>query len=109
MFQINDYLTDDGRIAFKEWLSALTDKQAKSPVLPRVLRMTAGNFGDCKPLQNGVWELRIDHGLGYRVYYAQTGNKLLLLLIGGDKSKQQSDINKALNYRKDWNRRTHHE
>ncbi len=71
--------------------------------------MAAGNFGDCKPLQDGVWELRIDHGPGYRVYYAQAGKKVLLLLIGGDKSKQQADINKAVGYWKDWNRRTHHE
>lgn len=109
MYKVEDYLTEDGRIPFKEWLSALTDRQAKARVLTRVQRMAAGNLGDCKPLQDGVWELRIDHGPGYRVYYAQTGKKLLLLLIGGDKSKQQSDINKAVDYWKNWNRRTHHE
>lgn len=101
MFQINDYLTDDGRVPFKEWLSTLTDRKAKARVLTRVQRMAAGNFGDCKPLQDGVWELRIDHGPGYRVYYAQAGKKVLLLLAGGDKSKQQSDINKAITYWKD--------
>jgi len=109
MYKIEDYLTEDGRIPFKEWLSALTDRQAKARVLTRVQRMAAGNLGDCKPLQDGVWELRIDHGPGYRVYYAQAGKKLLLLLIGGDKTKQQSDITKAIGYWKDWNRRTHHE
>lgn len=109
MFQINDYLTDEGRVPFKEWLSGLTDRQAKARVLTRVQRMAAGNFGDCKPLQEGVWELRIDHGPGYRVYYAQAGKKVLLLLVGGDKNKQQSDINKAISYWKDWNRRTQNE
>jgi putative addiction module killer protein len=109
MYKIEDYLTEDGRVPFKEWLSALADRQAKARVLTRVQRMAAGNLGDCKPLQDGVWELRIDHGPGYRVYYAQAGKKLLLLLIGGDKNKQQSDINKAISYWKDWNRRTHHE
>ena len=77
--------------------------------MTRLQRMVAGNFGDCKPLQEGVWELRIDHGPGYRVYYAQAGKKLILLLIGGDKNKQQSDINKAVGFWKDWNRRTHHD
>ncbi len=109
MYKVEDYLTEDGRIPFKEWLSTLTDRQAKARVLTRVQRMAAGNLGDCKPLQDGVWELRIDHGPGYRVYYAQAGKKLLLLLIGGDKNKQQSDINKAISYWKDWNRRTDHE
>lgn len=109
MFKIEDYLTADGRIPFKEWLSSLTDRQAKARVLIRVQRMSAGNFGDCKPIQDGVWELRIDHGAGYRIYYAQTGKKVLLLLFGGDKSTQQSDINKAVDYLKDWKRRTHNE
>jgi putative addiction module killer protein len=67
--------------------------------------MAAGNFGDCKPLTEGVWELRIDHGQGYRVYYARAGEKLLLLLAGGDKRKQRADINTAVSYWKDWNRR----
>lgn len=109
MFKILDYLTDDGRAPFKEWLTTVTDRQAKARILARVQRMAAGNLGDCKPLQNGVWELRIDHGPGYRVYYAQTGKTVLLLLVGGDKSKQQADINKAISYWQDWKRRTNHD
>ena len=109
MYQIQDYRADDGRIPFKEWLSALADRQAKARVLTRIQRMSAGNLGDCKPVQDGVWELRIDNGPGYRVYYAQTGDKLLLLLIGGDKRKQQADIAKAVDYWQDWKRRTRHE
>jgi len=70
MFKIEDYLTEDGRIPFKEWLSTIADRQAKARILTRVQRLAAGNFGDCKHLQYGVWELRIDHGPGYRVYYA---------------------------------------
>ena len=73
MFQINNYLTDDGRIPFKKWLAGLTDRQAKARILTRVQRMSAGNFGDCKPLQDGIWALRIDYGPGYRVYSAQAG------------------------------------
>ncbi|WP_150050102.1 type II toxin-antitoxin system RelE/ParE family toxin [Methylomonas rhizoryzae] len=67
------------------------------------------HFGDCKPIQDGVWELRIDYGPGYRVYYAQAGDKLLLLLIGVDKRKQQLDIEKAVDYWKDWKRRATHD
>jgi putative addiction module killer protein len=104
-YQITDYLTEDGRAPLKEWLANLADRQARARVLVRIQRMSAGNFGDCKPLTEGVWELRIDHGPGYRVYYARAGEKLLLLLVGGDKRKQRSDIDTALAYWKDWNRR----
>ncbi|MDT4291778.1 type II toxin-antitoxin system RelE/ParE family toxin [Methylomonas sp. MO1] len=109
MYQIEDYQAADGRLPFKDWLSALADRQAKARVLTRVQRMAAGNLGDCKPIQDGLWELRIDYGPGYRVYYAQAGAKLLLLLIGGDKRKQQGDIDKAVAYWKDWKQRTDHE
>lgn len=105
MYQITDYLTEDGRDPMKEWLASLADRQARARVLVRVQRLAAGNFGDCKPLVNGVWELRVDHGPGYRVYYARAGVELLLLLVGGDKRKQQADIDTAAAYWKDWNRR----
>lgn len=105
MHQIADYLTEEGGDPFMEWLESLTDRQARARVAVRVQRMAAGNFGDCKPVADGVWELRIDHGPGYRVYYAQAGKKLILLLIGGDKRKQQADIATALAYWKDWNKR----
>jgi len=67
--------------------------------------MAAGNFGDCKPIQDGVWELKIDHGPGYRVYYAQAGKRLIFLLAGGDKRKQQADIDAALLNWKEWQQR----
>lgn len=104
MFEITNYLTESGRDPLKDWLASL-DRLALARVLVRVQRMAAGNFGDCKPVAGGVWELRIDHGPGYRVYYARAGEKLLLL-IGGDKRKQQADIDTALAYWNDWNRRT---
>lgn len=87
------------------WLGRLDDKQARARVLVRVQRMAAGNFGDCKPLAEGVWELRIDWGPGYRVYYAQAGQRLILLLAGGDKRKQQADIATALERWRDWQQR----
>lgn len=105
MFEIINYLTESGRDPFKDWLARLADRETRARVLVRVQRMAAGNFGDCKPISEGVWELRIDHGPGYRVYYARAGEKLLLLLVGGDKRKQQADIDTALAYWHDWNRR----
>ncbi len=105
MFDLLDYQTANGRDPFKEWLANLADRQARAKVAIRVQRMAGGNFGDHKPLSNGVWELRIDHGPGYRVYYAQAGQRVLLLLIGGDKRRQQADIETAVRYWQDWQRR----
>jgi len=105
MIEISDYETEDGRVPLKEWLSSLTDRRARARIVARLDRMSTGNFGDCKPLNAGVWELRIDHGPGYRVYYSKTGNTVVLLLIGGDKRRQQADIETALAYLADWKRR----
>jgi len=105
MYQLTDYLTEDGRDPMKDWLASLADRQARARIMVRLQRMTTGNFGDCKPLVDGVWELRIDYGPGYRVYYTRAGKELVLLLIGGDKRKQQADIDTATAYWKDWNRR----
>ena len=109
MYTLEDYKTADGRIPFANWLLALTDLKAKAKVLSRLQRLSAGSFGDCKPIKNGLWELRIDHAAGYRIYYTQSGKYFLLLLIGGDKSTQQADIDKALSYLADWHRRKKHE
>lgn len=106
-YRTTDYVTEDGRDPLKEWLANLTDRQARARILVRVQRMAAGNFGDCKPLTEGVWELRIDHGPGYRIYYARAGEALLLLLAGGDKRKQRTDIETAIVYWKDWKMRSH--
>ena len=105
MHEIQDYITTEGRDPFKDWVSKLADRMARARVLARVQRLAAGNFGDCKPLDGGVWELRIDHGPGYRVYYALAGKRLILLLVGGDKRRQQSDIESAVAFWNDWQRR----
>ncbi|HRH82297.1 MAG TPA: type II toxin-antitoxin system RelE/ParE family toxin [Thiobacillaceae bacterium] len=105
MYDVQDYLTSEGRDPFKDWLATLADRMAKARIAARVQRLAAGNFGDCKPLADGVWELRIDHGPGYRVYYARAGERLLLLLAGGDKRRQQADIETAQACWKDWKRR----
>ena len=72
----------------------------------RIERVKLGNFGDHRFCRDGVWELRIDVGQGYRVYYAQAGQTLVLLLCGGDKRTQSADIDRAADYRQDWERRT---
>ena len=68
-------------------------------------RVSAGNFGDCKPVGEGVSELRVDIGTGYRVYYGKYGQALIILLCGGDKGSQQADITRAKAYWADWKRR----
>ena len=109
MYIITDYLTTSGVNPFTDWVEKLSDRQARARVLVRVQRMASGNFGDYKKLSDGVCELRIDYGPGYRVYYARVGGEVLLLLIGGDKRKQQTDIETAIAYLKDWKRRTSYE
>ena len=105
MFQIDHYLTEEGRDLFAEWLSDLADRRARAFALARVARMGAGAFGDCKPVSNGVWEARIDYGPGYRVYHARSGNRVILLLTAGDKRKQSADIARAVDCWSDWQRR----
>ena len=87
------------------WLEALKDLRAKAQIQARMVRVAAGNFGDCKPLRDGVQELRIDYGPGYRVYLSRQGPILVLLLCGGDKADQSRDIERAIEYLKDWKER----
>ena len=80
---------------FSNWLTNLKDIQGKVSILRRIKRLHVGNFGDFKYLENSIYELRIKTGPGYRVYYTKKDEKIILLLIGGDKSTQQKDIKKA--------------
>lgn len=104
MFEIKHYISDDGRDIFTEWRSKIKDHLAKIAIDRRIYRMELGNFGDHKPCREGVWELRLDTGPGYRIYYAQTGKTVVLLLCGGTKRSQDEDISKACEYWKDWQR-----
>src|SRR5262249_41506713 len=105
MVEVFRYATDSGRVVISDWLANLPDARAKAKVVVRLARLAVGNFGDCKPLKSGVWELRIDWGPGYRVYYAMVGRSCVLLLCGGDKRKQSSDIERAIEYLNDYRRR----
>jgi len=80
---------------FSKWLSKLKDAQGKAAVLRRVGRMRVGNFGDHKSVGNAISELRIPTGHGYRVYYTQREDEIIILLIGGNKPSQRDDIKKA--------------
>ena len=77
---------------FDRWLRRLRDRRAKARIEARILRLSLGNPGDVKPVGRGVSEMRIDYGPGYRVYYWQRGEELIILLCGGDKTSQGQDI-----------------
>lgn len=104
--ELRRYLTASGRDVFGEWLSEQRDVRTRAKIVARIDRFSAGNFGDCKALRGGLFELRIDWGPGYRVYYALVGKACVLLLCGGDKRKQSSDIKRALEFLKDYRERT---
>ena len=104
--EVRHYLTRAGKDVFDEWLTQLADARAQARTATRIDRLAAGNFGDCKPLRHGLYEFRIDWGPGYRVYYAMIGRLCVLLLCGGDKRKQSADIERALDYLRDYRERT---
>ena len=106
MYEIQHYLTPgDALDLYIDWLMKLKDTTARISVIRRVTRIEQGNFGDHKFCRDGVWELRIDTGTGYRVYYAIAGKQVVLLLCGGDKRTQDADIRQACEYWQDWQRR----
>lgn len=87
---------------FDKWIRKLKDIRAKSKILFRIQKLeTDQHFGDCKPVGDGISEMRINYVKGYRAYFKEKDNKIVILLIGGDKSTQQKDIEKA---KKIWNR-----
>jgi putative addiction module killer protein len=93
--ELHYYQTSGGRRPFIDWLERLKDRQARTRIEARLARVAAGTFGDAEPVGEGVMELRIDWGPGYRVYFARVGQVMVLLLCGGDKRTQQRDINRA--------------
>jgi len=99
------YVTEDDNCPFEGWLDTLRDRQARARIKKRLDRITLGNLGDFKPVGEGVMELRIDYGLGYRIYFAQSGATIILLLCGGDKSTQNQDILRAQQYWRNFKKR----
>ena len=105
MFDLIHYADADGEDHFGRWLESLSDVQAQARVSARLIRLHRGNFGDCRAVGEGVWEIRIDWGPGYRVYYAIAGKQAILLCEGGDKRTQATDIQRAIARWKDWQQR----
>ncbi len=103
--EIKNYLTADGRAPFAEWRADLRDGQAKAKIRIRLDRVKVGNLGDYRSVGEGVCELRINYGPGYRIYFGQIGNTIVLLLCGGDKSTQQRDIRQAIEYWREYRSR----
>ena len=94
---IEHYISPNGRNPFRNWFERLRDRKAQGIILERLRRIEHhGNFGNCGPIGNGLQELKIDFGPGYRVYFGLDGDVIVLLLGGGDKSTQQRDIARAI-------------
>lgn len=103
--ELRIYTDSEGRAPFESWLHELADRQARARIRARLARVEAGNLGDCKPLREGVQELQIDYGPGYRVYLSRQGALLVLLLCGSGKGEQRREIANAIAYLKDWKQR----
>lgn len=90
---------------FGEWLDSVADLIARAAIAARLIRLELGLFGDCKGLDGGLYEFRVDHGQGWRVYYGIESGRVILLLAGSDKSKQTSAIKTARKRLKNWQQR----
>lgn len=97
-YQLDYYVHTNGTKPFLAWFQRLPDQKTQQLLLARLKRLSEGNVGDSKSVGEGVHELRVHHGPGYRVYYGRVGQKIILLLTGGDKSSQAKDIRKAYAY-----------
>ncbi len=87
---------------FSQWLGRLKDRQARARIQMRLDRMALGNPGDVKAVREGISEIRVDCGPGYRVYFIQRGQQRIVLLAGGDKRSQEADIERAIRIARDW-------
>jgi putative addiction module killer protein len=106
MFEVEYYQLADGTTPVADWLGGLADERTVDRVTDRIDRLAQGNPGDHKAIGDGLAELRLDFGPGYRLYYARVGRRVVLLLCGGDKSTQKRDIKLADRYLADYRERT---
>jgi len=105
MLELRQYQTVDRKVPHREWFDGLRDRKTAAKVAARIDRLVQGNFGDYRALDGGVYELRVDWGPGYRVYFGRVGKVILLLLCGGDKTTQDRDIRRAKAYLQDYEKR----
>ena len=101
--ELLNYITEDGRCPFEDWLNGLKDLTGRALIRKRLNRVRLGNLGNIRSLGDGVAELKVDFGPGYRVYFGEDGPRIVVLLVGGDKGSQQRDITKAKDYWRDYN------
>lgn len=101
--EIRIFRLKDGRVPFDLWINQLRDRRAKAKILVRLDRIANGTTVMWESVGNGVSELRIKEGKGYRVYFGREGNRVVILLCGGDKSSQQSDIKQAMKFWREYN------
>ncbi|TRU61916.1 MAG: type II toxin-antitoxin system RelE/ParE family toxin [Microcystis aeruginosa Ma_QC_C_20070823_S13] len=100
--EIERYVTPDGQIPFDNWFDSIRVSKTQTIISKRLDRVRMGNLGDYRSVGGGVFELRIDYGPGYRIYFGQVGTTIVLLLCGGDKSSQIKDIRQAQKYWRDY-------
>ena len=98
--QIEEYITAEGRVPFSQWFERLNDGKARARIRVRLDRLSLGNLGDCRSLGGSLYELRLDYGPGYRVYFGEVGERVILLLAGGIKKSQQRDHGTRQNAKK---------
>ncbi len=96
--EIRYYIAPNGKSPFEEWINKLKDPVTQAKIFRRLDRVSLGNYGDYKPVGDGVYELRLTFGSGYRVYFAEHGDVTVILLLGGNKSQQSKDIATAKKY-----------
>lgn len=105
--RIRIYETENGKRPFEDWVKDLKDKPTVRRIQARLAGVSVGNFGDVKPVGEGVSELRLAFGPGYRIYFGADGDELIVLLCGGDKSSQDKDIRKAKEFWSDYRSKNH--
>ena len=98
--EVRNYITPEGRNPFRQWLTQLRDKRTRANIQRRIARLREGNFGDYRRLGSDLYELKIDYGPGYRIYFGTLTSHIVILLCGGQKGTQQRDIERAQGY---WN------
>lgn len=99
------YQTKNGQKPYSEWLESLKDKKTKGIIRTRLNRVRLGNFGDCEPVGEGVFEFKIDYGPGFRIYFGKEEKEIVILLCGGIKKSQNQDIEKAKEFWADYRSR----
>ena len=105
-YAIQIFKTAKGKEPFNDWLTTLKDRDSQALIFQRLQRIKLGNFGDCKSLNDGLWEFRIHSGSGYRIYYTRTGKRVILLLCEGGKGTQSKDIKLATKYLEEYRRKS---